>query len=918
MDDIELMHYGILRRSGRYPWGSGKQGYQRNKDFLGYVSDLKKQGLTDAEIAKGLGINSTDLIRARSVARMRIREADAALALKLKEKGYSTTAIGERMGINESSVRSLLDPALREKANIAASTADVIKNAVDEKGFIDIGSGVEQHLGVARTKMDTAVYLLEEKGYVVHEVYFQQLGTNKYTIMKVLGPPGSTKAEAVKNRLDIQTVDGYSEDGGKTFRPIEPPKSMDSSRIMIRYGEEGGKNKDGVIEIRRGVEDLSLGDAHYAQVRVGVDGTHFMKGMAMYSIDKFPPGVDVIYNTNKPKGSSKDEVFKAVKEGENPFGSITRQRHYLDENGKEHLSVLNIVGYKEGSGLEGSWEEWSRTLSSQVLSKQTPALAKKQLKMAADLRQEEFDEIMSLTNPSVRKALLAPFAESCDSDAVHLKAAAMPRQMNHVILPLNSLKENEVYAPNYRPGERVVLIRHPHGGIFEIPELRVNNKSPEGKSLLGASLDAIGIHPKVAERLSGADFDGDTVLVIPNPHHEIQTASPLAGLKNFDPKMSYKKVKGMKVMDEPTKQLEMGKISNLITDMTIKGANDDELARAVKHSMVVIDAVKHDLDYKRSYDENGIAELKKKYQGKATGGAATLISRAKSPRYVDERKEGLYITDPTTGKSKRLYIDPESGRKLYTKTGRTYKEVKKVIDPVTKKAVINPKTGKPLYEETGRVLKAKTKTTKMAEVMDARKLSSGSTMEGVYAAHANTLKHMANQARIAMIKTTDIPYSSSARKAYASEVESLKSKLSMAYRNKPNERQAQLLAHKKVAAMKRDNPDLSPDQIKKIRGQALADARHRMNAKKQEIEITDKEWHAIQAGAVSPSALKNILANTNTKALKQRAMPRYRTVMSPARMQRAKSMLALGHTQSEIADALGVPVSTVVSALKSE
>ena len=32
MKDI-LMHYGTPRHSGRYPWGSGENPYQRNGDF---------------------------------------------------------------------------------------------------------------------------------------------------------------------------------------------------------------------------------------------------------------------------------------------------------------------------------------------------------------------------------------------------------------------------------------------------------------------------------------------------------------------------------------------------------------------------------------------------------------------------------------------------------------------------------------------------------------------------------------------------------------------------------------------------------------------------------------------------------------------------------------------------------------------
>ena len=95
-------------------------------------------------------------------------------------------------------------------------------------------------------------------------------------------------------------------------------------------------------------------------------------------------------------------------------------------------------------------------------------------------------------------------------------------------------------------------------------------------------------------------------------------------------------------------QNEMGKISNLITDMTLRGATEDELAAAVRHSMVVIDAEKHHLDYKQSELDNDIKTLRRTYQDGPQGGASTLISRAKSPLSVDKRR-GSPIIDPETG-----------------------------------------------------------------------------------------------------------------------------------------------------------------------------------------------------------------------------------------------------------------------------
>lgn len=865
-----LMHYGTPRHSGRYPWGSGEDPYQRNKSFLGYVDDLHKQGLSEVEIARGLGMTTSQLRAKKSIAKSEKRQADAAMALRLKDKGYSNVAIGERMGINESSVRALLDPALQQRSEITNVTSKMLKENVEKKGYLDVGAGVENHLGISRTKLKTSIAMLEEEGYTVHYIPVEQLGTGKKTTIMVLAKPGTTYSEVYKNKDKIKSITEYSEDGGRSYLGLEPIRNVSSKRIQIRYAEDGGIDKDGVIELRRGVDDISLGNSKYAQVRIGVDGTHYLKGMAMYS-DDLPDGVDIIFNTNKHKGTPKEKVFKEMKDDpDNPFGATVRQRHYVDSKGKEQLSALNIVNE------EGDWGNWSKSLSSQMLSKQSPSLAKKQLGIAFDAKKEEFDEIMSLTNPAIKKKLLDSFADDCDSSSVHLKAAALPRQGSHVILPFPDMKENEVYAPNYRDGETVVLIRYPHGGTFEIPQLIVNNKQASANRAIHNAKDAIGINSKVAERLSGADFDGDTVLVIPNKSGAIKTSSPLKGLKDFDPKEAYPAYEGMPRMSSRTKQMKMGDVSNLITDMTIKGATEDEICRAVRHSMVVIDAEKHNLNYKQSYIDNGIAELKKKYQGSERAGASTLISKASSEVRVGIRKER---------------IDPKTGAKVYEYTGETY-------------------TGK-----GGKQILRTTKSTRMAETKDPHTLSSGTVMEEVYANHASKLKSLANLARKESLSIRPTPYSPSAKKAYESEVASLKAKLNIALMNAPLERQAQILANTIVNAKRDANPNMEAADIKKIKGQALAEARIRTGAKKQRIEITDKEWEAIQAGAISNNTLTQILNNTDLDRVKELATPRTSKAMTSSKIARAKSMLALGYSQSEIADALGVSVSTLVNSI---
>ncbi|WMI34438.1 helix-turn-helix DNA binding domain protein [Streptomyces phage SheRa] len=890
-DEEALAHYGVLRRSGRYPWGSGGPEYASNAGFLGMVDNLKKQGLSEAEIARGLGITTTQLRAAKSIAKTEEKERQVIQATRLKNTGMSNVAIAKEMGLNESTVRTLLKPDATRKADILKTTSEVLKSEVDKKGYLDVGAGVEQHMGVSKDKLGIAVARLKEEGYDVHYVLVDQLGTGHQTRMKVLAAPGTTYSEVFRNRDNIRIPGQHSDDGGQTYFAKQPPISVHPSRIKVRYAEEGGKDADGVIYVRRGKDDLTLGKSNYAQVRIAVGGTHYLKGMAMYR-DDLPDGVDLVFNTNKSNTGNKLDAMKKMKDDPtDPFGAIVRQLPKLDAFGREipgtNRSAMNIVNE------EGQWGQWSKNLSSQFLSKQTPALAKGQLDMTYERKKREFEEIMSLTNPIVKKRLLEAFSDDADSSAVHLKAAALPRQASHVILPINSMKPTEVYAPNYKDGEPVVLIRYPHGGIFEIPELTVNNKHPEARRLLGNAPDAIGIHHSVAERLSGADFDGDTVLVIPNRDRKVKTKPPLEGLKDFDP-MQYKLSDDspVKRMDARTKGIQMGLVSNLITDMTFKGATDSELARAVRHSMVVIDGEKHNLDYRQSARDNGIASLMKKYQGRSTGGASTVISRAGSQQSVPERK-------PRSA-AKGGPIDKVTGKKVYEYSGATYIQTKTL------------KSGKVVEKE---VLKEGPKSTKLAETDDAHTLSSGTHIEKVYADHSNRLKALANQARLELVHTKTTPYSPSAKAAYSHEVRSLDAKLALALRNAPLERQAHVLGNAVVREKTRANPDMEKSEKKKLKAKALDEARQRTGANKTRIEITDAEWAAIQAGAISASKLNQILANADLDKVKELATPKEKTLMSGGKKTQALAMLRNGYNQAEVAEALGVSVSTLKRSL---
>lgn len=890
MYDSVLMHYGVKRRSGRYPWGSGKEPYQRSGDLLARVNSLKKEGLTEKQIADTIGLSTTDLRMQLRVANHERRALEADRARSLRDDGLSLNEIAREMGYkNDSSIRSLLNENTAASKNRAKVTAETLKAEIEEKGFLDVGAGVELELGVSQQTLREALFILETEGYFVNGLGVPNPTNPKVqTTVVVAGPKNATYQQAYQARDEgnINSVsDYYSTDSGKTFKKTQYPASIDSKRVMINYGDQGGDSKDGVIEIRRGVEDLSLGNSHYAQVRILVDGTHYLKGMAIYS-DDLPDGVDIRFNTNKKSGTPKMDVLKSIKDDpSNPFGAMIKangQSYYIGKDGKEHLSAINKI--KE----QGDWDKMSKNLSSQFLSKQPVKLIKQQLDLTYKDYKDQYDEIMDLNNPTVKKKMLLDFADTCDGAAVHMKAAALPRQSTKVLLPVDGIKDNEVYAPAYRNGEQLALIRYPHGGTFEIPVVTVNNRNKKAISTLGKGLtDAIGISKKTADQLSGADFDGDQVVAIPtnNGRVKIKATHKLKGLEEFDPKVEYSTEgkKNVRLMTERYKQIQMGVVSNLITDMTLKGADEDELARAVRHSMVVIDAVKHKLDYRQSEKDNGIQELKERYQastdpvtGRTTYGASTLLSRHKDTVEVPERR----------GSGR---IDRETGEVVYNTSGRTYVDKK-----------------------TGQTKQATTSVSAILNTPDVHSMSSGTQQEEAYADYSNRMKALANTARKQYLATGNLKRSQSASQTYKEEVDSLQNKLETAARNAPKERRASVIANSVVKAQVDSNPDMTKDEIKKARQNAIEDARVQVGASGRgtKINITDREWEAIQAGAISDSKLTQILRYADSDRVKELATPRDTTI-SQARISRIKAMSNAGFTASEIADRLGVSSSTV-------
>lgn len=956
--DNYLAHVGVGHdrggHSGRYPYGSGKDPYQHSRDFMTSYRKMKSEGLSNADIAAAKGISQNELRKEISYHTNAEKMYYIPKVIELQKTGlYSNSEIGRMLRpddpIPEGTIRGWIKNDQFSKSSATRNTANVIKDEIDKKGIIDVGKGVEIELGVNSTHFNNALKVLENEGYEIHDIFIpNSMDPTKKTTIKVIAKSPVDWVEVNKNPGMIQSMATYIEDEGLgPTRILQYPESFDSKRLQIVYADEGGLDKDGIIELRRGVEDISLGDVNYAQVRIAVDDNLYMKGMAIYS-DDLPDGVDIRFNSNKESGTPLEKVLKPMKKLDdgsidvnNPFGATIKangQNYYEKEDGKfvkiktsngSEQYILDDGTYKNdihyGMSVsnkiksEEDWESYSKNLASQFLSKQKKELIDKQLQLTIDDKKAQYDDILSIANPAVRKYMLNEFADSCDKDAVDLKAMALPRQTSKVLLPVYDIPDGQCYCPTFQNGEKVYLVRYPHGSTHEIPELTVNNNWKTGIDVIGPhSIDAIGINKKTANQLSGADFDGDSVVVIPaNSKYRITADKAFKELENFSTD-EYKipdtpDGKKIKRLDDDHKGREMGVVSNLITDMTLRGAPDEDMVKAIKHSMVVIDAPKHDLDYKRSEKENDIELLKKRYQpnptsNKGYGGASTLISKAKSQTYIP--------------KVKRTTIDPETGEKILIPSN----EMKRVYTNKTETKIVYNSKGEPV-EKTYKIPKKDAngndiyepvmqKSTQMADTKDARTLSSGHPKEEAYAAYANQMKSFANQARKEMISTTGYKVDQSAKETYANEVASLTAKLNTAVKSHPKERQVQIIAQQEYLIAKANNPNLSKEEAKKIREQTTATARARLGSKKDKVVITDREWEAIQAHALGMTTVTEILKNTDSKQLKQLALPKERKTISIAQQNKIKSMENSGFTLEEIATSIGVSPSTINSVLK--
>lgn len=362
-----LEHYGTKRHSGRYPWGSGDNPYQHSGDFLSRVEELKKKGLSEKEILETINdslpdeykMGLTEFRTARQKAGHDRKALEYDQIRALKDDGLGWKEIGDKLGMSESSVRSKYNNAIGEKASQAEKIAATLKEEVDKKGMIDISEGANQVLGVSESKLDEAAYILEaEYGYQRYGVGIRQpTNVRQQTNITVLAKPEFDQKYAYQHQDQIDSLGDYhSDDGGETFTKLQRPSSLDSSRVAIRYGDEGGLDKDGVMEIRRGVPDLDLGKSHYAQVRILVDGDHFLY-------------VNGEYRGDSDIGKLMHD-FNCTSAEEMNFDLMAERTRYLKENPKgvgsmcKAMEELRVESYAEGKaeGVEiGKMEQAKKT-----------------------------------------------------------------------------------------------------------------------------------------------------------------------------------------------------------------------------------------------------------------------------------------------------------------------------------------------------------------------------------------------------------------------------------------------------------------------------------------------------------------------------------------------------------------------------
>src|SRR5699024_3398393 len=238
------------------------------------VNELKGSGksereildIINSELPKEYQLGTTEFRVAQRRAKHDRRQLQYDRIRSLKEDGLTATEIGREMGLNESTVRSILNSGVTERVGRAEEIAKTLKDEVDRKGMIDISEGAERVLGVTEGQLDEAAYILEaEYGYKRYGVGVKNTtNPRQQTNTTVLAKPEFDQKYAYQHQDQIQALGDYHFDSDTgVARKLQRPSSLDSSRVAVRYAEDGGIDKDGVIEIRRGVADLDLGKSHY-------------------------------------------------------------------------------------------------------------------------------------------------------------------------------------------------------------------------------------------------------------------------------------------------------------------------------------------------------------------------------------------------------------------------------------------------------------------------------------------------------------------------------------------------------------------------------------------------------------------------------------------------------------------------------
>lgn len=963
---------------------------------------LRAKGLSNSEIARQLGVSE-------GTVRNMVKKAEAGQSVR-------TTKLTNAKDMLRESVNSI--------------------DTDQPFSMIDVGEGTEMYMGFGQDTKNNALIALQEEGYVVTTIQVGQVGnsTNKTTVQvlaKVNDPEFvaeygvsgkmNVKGEVVTAEQNALSKYAYShldeiqpvtsticenEDGVEVARALEKPKQINIDRVMIAdpldptpsgiFDPTTGKEytmgevnaaKDGTMILRPSAKDLTMTDegntkiTHYAQVRIactdgkGID--RYCKGMAMYGNEEdFPDGVDIIFYTNPGKVSADGKVYaesvlkKQKKEEMNPFGADLKasgQRHYIDSDGNEQLSAVNIL--RE----EGDWGNYSLSLPSQFLAKQNVPLVKEQLKATVQEKKDYIDTLSKISDPQVRNKLLEDFADSLDSQAIHLNAAGVSEQRTQVILPCTSLRGTEynedgsvkrygeVYAPGYGDGQKVAIIRYPHANICELPILIVNNNNEEGRRTIGFGKDAIGLPKSALEQLSGADTDGDTGTVIPvsmlnNKGLTVDSKAYFKELVGFDAESTWPYVEGVtqkskkwngidkegKTMTKAERGQEMGLVTNLIMDMSTLGdaVSHDEHVRAIKYSMVAIDAYKHNIDWRQAKEDLNITGLYSKYSSTSRGGGMTLFTRAKSMKQdVPEYKEGAYVTDSKTGKTKKLLIDPETGEKLFTYTNGTHS-----------KKVGETEDGKGIYDDSVREPnKVSVEKLRYAWMQGkgAASLASDnpSTKEQMYVEYSDTLHALANSVRRMLsddsyhvidsdgktIKKVDSKTYREKAKQNATEedadiIASLRAKLEVAKRNAPKERLAQVYANAAIKARLESNPSIKDDDdaLKKLKNAELASARTRTgaNGKGTRVVIDKREYEAINSGKVPKTLVADVLKKSDSESLSKCVSNASgtRQVLTASQIARIKAWAASDSrsTPYQMAKSLGVSVSTINKVISGE